>query len=1084
MIEWTGERFIPWMKGGQIHYEHLHRYLFAAALVEGKVVLDLACGEGYGAYFLAERAAQVLGVDRDKETIEHASSRYIRPNLTFRRGSMESIPVEGSALFDVVVCFEALEHTDQHEAVMDEIKRVLKPNGFLIISTPNRAEYTERTGDQNPYHLKELSLSEFLDLLEGHFNHVQLFGQRVYAGSHIWELLSTKPRGELLEQLVEREREDREFHLAPGYRKAPMYFIALASDAGIPVRYERALLIDVGDWLLQEPWQRVRDLEQRIGELKAEHERQIREHKDREQALKGELAEQEERVRTLREQLKRWESENLALQNQLAGREGALAQLKEQLSKLQAEHDHLMQKHEEREQALKNELIQAQKQLQALETRSVDLLRQLEGREAQIRNLECELAKREEELSFFREEGERAKGQLREREERERALRSELAHLQEQLREAQAYIAAVQSSIGWRIMERIRHLYLWLFPPSTRRGQWFALFLAALRVWSNEGFKALINRVIARVRWRIKYETPIAPPSGVELPDINAQYEVWLEKNKLTPEKVEAMAKEQQDFAYKPKISIITPVYNTDERWLRKAIESVRAQIYPNWELCLVDDGSTKPDVKAVLEEYRRIDDRIKVEFLEKNGGIAEATNRALAMATGEFVGFLDHDDELTLDALFEVVKLLNQNSELDIIYSDEDKIDQNGRRCDPFFKPDWSPDLLLSTNYICHFLVIRKSLIEKVGRLRRGFDGAQDYDLLLRVTEHTNRIAHIPKVLYSWRKVPGSAALSFEYKNYAHEAGQRALEEALQRRGIEGTVQSISAGRYAVRYKIRGTPLVSIIIPTKDQVQLLRKCVESIKEKTRYRNYELVIIDNNTSDPEALRYLEKLAHKHCVLKFPEAFNWSKINNFGAANCEGEYLLFLNNDVEVKEPGWLTAMLEHAQRPEVGAVGAKLLHPIGTIQHVGVILGMGSDRIAGHPFHGTPERALMGYMPYLQAFVSPRNYCAVTGACMMLRRQVFDQLKGFDVKFQVAYGDVDFCLRLLNLGYFIVFTPLATLIHQETATRSSVTPQEDIECMLERWGTYIERGDPFYNPNLALDWPRLKLSSDDTPSRS
>ena len=390
MIEWTGERFIPWMKGGQIHYEHLHRYLFAAALVEGKDVLDLACGEGYGAYFLAERAAQVLAVDRDKETIEHASSRYIRPNLTFRQGSMESIPVEGSALFDVVVCFEALEHTDRHEAVMNEIKRVLKPDGFLIISTPNRAEYTERTGDRNPYHLKELSFKEFLDLLKKYFNHVRLFGQRVYAGSHIWELLSTQPRGEFLEQLVEREREDREFHLAPGYRKSPMYFIALASDADIPVRYERALLIDVGDWLLQEPWQRVRDLERQISELKAEHERLMHEYAKQEQALREALTQAQEELRN-------------------------------------------------RERALREELAQARKQVQEWEV--------------QVEDLEQELAEKKEQLSLSQHELTQLQEQLQGHDEQERALRAELAQVHKQLQEAQAYIAAVRSSIGWRIME-------------------------------------------------------------------------------------------------------------------------------------------------------------------------------------------------------------------------------------------------------------------------------------------------------------------------------------------------------------------------------------------------------------------------------------------------------------------------------------------------------------------------------------------------------------------------------------------------------------------------------------------------------
>ena len=766
-------------------------------------------------------------------------------------------------------------------------------------------------------------------------------------------------------------------------------------------------------------------------------------------------------------------------EDQLAEQRETVASLKARLEKrereileLKTERESLIQRLVERDQAIEQLKFQLKTTEEELQHKCALAEQEIKKLQAQVTEVERAKEALQEKLATRDEELKRLHSKL---EEKEQALKSELAQIQHQLQEAQRYIAAVQSSLGWRFLERVRRFYLRLFPPSTRRGRYFGLFLTALRIWSTEGFKALAKRVVARVRWRMKYKTPIVPPSEVELPDINAQYRVWLEKNRLTPKKIEAMREEQESFTYVPKISIVTPVYNTDERWLRKAIESVRAQIYPNWELCLVDDGSTKPEVKATLKEYRRIDGRIKVEFLEKNNGIAEATNRAIAMATGEFVGFLDHDDELTPDALFEVVKVLNQDPKLDVIYSDEDKIDQNGQRCDPFFKPDWSPELLLSTNYICHFLVIRKKLLEKVGGLRKEFDGAQDYDLLLRVTEHTNRIAHVPKVLYSWRKVPGSAASAFEYKDYAHEAGQRALEDALRRRGIEGTVQSISAGRYAVRYKIQGTPLVSIIIPTKDQVQLLRKCVESIKEKTRYRNYELVIIDNNSSNPEALKYLEKLAREYRVLKFPEAFNWSKINNFGAANCKGEYLLFLNNDIEVKEPGWLTAMLEQAQRPEIGVVGAKLLHSDGTVQHVGMVLGMGDDR-AGHIFHSVPERALMGYLPFLQTFTTLRNFSAVTGACMMVRREVFEQVRGFDPNFRIAYGDVDFCLRIGQVGYRVVYTPLAKLLHHECATRKGVVPPEDRDYMWKKWGERLKERDPFYNPNLDLARHDFSLS--------
>ena len=718
--------------------------------------------------------------------------------------------------------------------------------------------------------------------------------------------------------------------------------------------------------------------------------------------------------------------------------------------------------------ALKDKANQLAEQKKAMEALRGQLQEQVDSLLQELDHVKGELEEKVNLLRTVKAESIELRQQLQERDEQERTLRKDLDEHRQQLQQAQGYIAAVQSSVGWRLLQRIRRLYLRLFPPATKRGRWFSLFLAVLRVWVNEGFKTLIKKCTTRIKWKVKYNTPVVPPSQTELPDINAQYRVWLEQHKLTPQKIDAMVKEQQEFAYKPKITIVTPVYNTDEKWLRKAIESVRSQIYPDWELCLINDASTNLQVKGILDEYSSLDNRIKVKHLEENQGISGASNHALSMATGRFIGFLDHDDELRAHALFEVVKLLNRNPEIDLIYSDEDKIEMDGQRVDPFFKPDWSPDLLLSFNYICHFVVFRKGLLEKVGGLRKEFDGAQDYDLVLRATEQTTRIAHIPEVLYSWRMVPGSAALSFDYKDYAHEAGRKAVVEALQRRGIEGTVQSLSAGRYAIRYRIRGNPLVSIIIPTKDQARLVRRCVESIEKKTGYKNYELVIIDNNSSDREALRYLEFLARKYKVLKYPDAFNYSTINNFGVRNCEGKYLLFLNNDVEVKEADWLTAMLEQAQPSKVGVVGAKLLHSDETIQHVGIILGMGADR-TGHIFHSMHQRALMFHPGYIQTFTTPRNYSAVTGACMMVRRDVFEQVGGFDPSFKVAYGDIDFCLRVGELGYRIVYTPLAVLYHHECATRKAFVPLEDRACMEEKWENHIKRGEPFYNPNLELE---------------
>jgi GT2 family glycosyltransferase len=514
-------------------------------------------------------------------------------------------------------------------------------------------------------------------------------------------------------------------------------------------------------------------------------------------------------------------------------------------------------------------------------------------------------------------------------------------------------------------------------------------------------------------------------------------------------------------------MSILIPVYEIDETLLRRTIDSVRDQAYEKWQLCLVDDGSRAPHVKAVLDEYRALDPRIKAEHLPANQGIVKASSHALQMATGEFVGLLDHDDELSPDALFEVAKVLNRNRSLDLVYSDEDKIEPEGRRLEPFFKPDWSPDLLLSMNYITHFTVLRRSLLEEVGGFRAGYEGSQDYDVLLRFTERTNRIVHIPKILYHWRKLRGSVAASPHPKSYAHDAGQRALQEALRRRGCDGAVEWTDLGRYRVRYKLQGTPLVSILIPTRDARHLLQQCIESIEQQTRYKRYEVIVLDNESQDPSTLKYLEILALKHRVHQIPGAFNFSAINNVGVTQATGDFLLFLNNDTQVLEPDWLTAMLEQAQRGEIGAVGAKLLYPDRRIQHAGIVLGILGG--TGHAFRfQRPDEA--GYHSFSDVI---RNCSAVTAACMMIRRRVFEEVGGFDTRFKVAYNDVDLCLRLRERGYRIVYTPFAVLYHHESATRGTLQPPEEEALYWKSWGEIVSAGDSYYNPNLTRtreDW--------------
>lgn len=549
-------------------------------------------------------------------------------------------------------------------------------------------------------------------------------------------------------------------------------------------------------------------------------------------------------------------------------------------------------------------------------------------------------------------------------------------------------------------------------------------------------------------------------------------YQVWISKNENWD--VEAIQKEIQNFKYQPKISILMPVYNVEQNWLEKCIQSVQNQFYPNWELCMADDCSTDESVRPTLEKYAKSDERIKLVFRSENGHISRATNSALEIATGEFVALLDNDDELAPIAFYEVVKALNENPELDLIYSDEDKIDMQGNRFDPAFKPDWSPDLLLGTNYISHLGVYRRSIMNEIGGFRPGFEGSQDYDLVLRFTEKTTaqRIHHIPKVLYYWRILPTSTAADQSTKGYAFEAGLKAVQEALVRRGIKGTAHHAAGnGLYDVEYEVLSTDLVSIIIPTRDGYDDMLRCLNSIVAKTSYPNYEIIVADNGSTDERMEKLYAKfkgqLGERFRVESIDIPFNYSRINNLAAQKAKGKYLLFLNNDTEVITPGWITKMVSFAQFERIGMVGAKLYYPNQTIQHAGVIVGLGGA--AGHCHHTYPKGDF-GYFGKLEINV---NYLAVTAACCMIRKADFEQLGGFEEKLTVAFNDVDLCLREYEAGHDNVWLHGVELYHYESQTRGyENTPEkkarfdQETKFMEDRWGKYIAN-DPFYNPNLS-----------------
>jgi GT2 family glycosyltransferase len=591
------------------------------------------------------------------------------------------------------------------------------------------------------------------------------------------------------------------------------------------------------------------------------------------------------------------------------------------------------------------------------------------------------------------------------------------------------------------------------------------------RIVSRRDVPERISRLrqdIRRLGLRGVAATFVAAMKGqLALNDGQALYQLWIERNSLTDEDIARIRAEMAGFASLPKISIVTPVYNTEPQWLRKCIESVRNQLYPNWELCLADDASTEPWVGRILKDYANRDKRIRVTRLPENEGIAGASNAAMKLASGDFVGLLDHDDELAPDALYEVASLLQAKRDADVIYTDEDKMDPDGTRTQPFFKPDWSPEYLLSCMYTCHFTVYRREVLDRIGGFRPGFEGSQDYDLMLRASRETRRIHHVPKVLYHWRRAAGSAADTRAAKPYAYEAGKRALKDHLERQGGSAALEDGKLyGLYRVRRPVDPGTRVSIVILTRDNVDLLRACIGSIRSKTTHPNYEILVVDNNSTDPRTEDYLSHLDQP--VLRSREPFNFSRLNNFAASRTTGEYLLFLNNDTEVITPEWLTAMLEFCRQPEIGVVGAKLLFPDGRIQHAGITLGLGG--VAGHHLTGFPA----GSSHYFGLGSVIRNCSAVTGACLMTRREVFDKVGGFDEGLPMAYNDVDFCLRVREKGLRVVWTPFAELYHRESASRDGSVDPEAVQIMRARWGALLDR-DPYYNPNLTREHSDLRI---------
>jgi len=556
-------------------------------------------------------------------------------------------------------------------------------------------------------------------------------------------------------------------------------------------------------------------------------------------------------------------------------------------------------------------------------------------------------------------------------------------------------------------------------------------------------------------------------------------YPQWIAENEPSHEELNQQREISKNFLYSPCISIITPVYNTSPDILTRTIQSVLDQTYENWEFCIVDGNSGNPDVKALINRFSESDPRFLVKYLQENQGISGNSNIAISMATGDFILFLDHDDTLAPFALYEIVNALNQNDTLDLLYSDRDLLSEDGTyRFDPLFKPDWSPEMLLSVNYLAHLCVVRRSILDTVGVLDTEMDGAQDWDLFFRVTEKADNIYHIPKILYHWRTGSNSCATrGQDAKPYIVHAQKKAIERHLERCNRQGTVIILPQGWGRVQWDLISEPLVSIIIPTKN-LNLLRNCLESLFSVTDYQNYEIIIIDTGLDpaiDPAFLKKLSNLQNLK-IIRYEKPFNYSAVNNTGSQYAKGEILLFLNDDTRVISTDWLSEMVSWSLQGDIGVVGAKLLYPDKTIQHAGVVLGL--TGFAGYPFQACADHT-MGLFGSTDWY---RNYSAVTGACLMVRRDIFEEVGGFKEDFILCGSDVEFCLRVRNKGYRILYNPFVILEHWESASRGSDIPRGDFLTSYQYYSSILESGDPYYNPNLSL-WdctPNLKRADEKT----
>lgn len=1057
--------------------------LISASVQRSLRVVDFGGRSGFLADFIPQQEVSIVDI-REPET---ESDKQLQASGRFFVTSGLTTTLADQS-YDVATSFETLEHVApaDRQQFLQEMWRVSKIG--MIVSAPVDSPFNdtaERTLNAFFEQLKGVSHPWLIEHLENRplpqgpviAKYLKDLGAEVVAipnnNTFLWTMLQylsfagDKHQLDIKKMYQLYNDNFKQFGDAQG----PVYrhiYIALKPAYAQLVKDIQAQLVEID--LTNNQQRKILDVMlEELSKALATHEIFLQEKDVHIRNIESELELQEKQVKSLDQIIAQQTQVQAALETQRSQIQATVEQLKAEKGAVEANQQHALELKDTHIQNLEQELRQRATALEQnalrfgqLEGWQVDLNASLAKAVANIETKELEinqLVYKAEYLQTQLGKQERVIGELRSTiQDKDRHIGNIEPSYREMAKLSASPSFKILQFLG-KIKHRVTHDYL-----------------MARNILKYEGFVAFLGSLGRYMTGRLK--EPVAPPPGDLTPQ--QQYQVFLSKQPPFP--LVKMKADMKQWTYQPQISIVVPVFNVKPEWLNACIESVRKQFYANWELCLYDDASTDAQTVACLKSWQGKDPRIKVGFGKQNLHISGATNEAIKLATGEFVGLLDNDDELTVDALYEVVKALNGNRDLGFIYSDEDKLEMDGSLSDPHFKPDFNLDLLLSINYISHFGVVRKDIGDQLGWFRKGFEGSQDYDLYLRVIERTSHIHHIQKVLYHWRKVPGSTAAVYAGKNYVDDASIRALTEYLQRNKIKGVVKKIeNSAAFRVERTILEPELVSIIIPFKDKVELLKMCVPSILEKTTYKKYEILLVSNNSVEMATFDYVRLLTKANPNIRFLEhnqPFNYSEINNWAVKQAKGKYVLLMNNDIEVISGEWLTAMVEQVQRPEVGAVGAKLYYPNDTVQHAGVILGVGG--VAGHA-HKYLARGNVGYFGRASVI---QQLSACTAACLLVKKEVYEKVSGLDEKnLKVAFNDVDFCLRVGQAGFKIIYTPFATLYHHESISRG----QEDTPAKQERFQmetSYMRikygqslKADPHYNPNLSMTKEDFSLAA-------